>query len=39
MGLADVVHEEQIKHQMVIYLQNFGSKDDYLTCNRHMWYM
>lgn len=26
MGPADVLHAEQIKLQMVIYLQNFGSK-------------
>lgn len=37
-GPADVLHAEQIKHQMVIYLQNFGSKDNYLKCNSHMKY-
>lgn len=27
MGPADVLHAEQIEHQMVIYLQIFGSKE------------
>ena len=26
MGPADVLHAEQIEHQMVIYLGNFGCK-------------
>lgn len=38
MGPADVLHAEQIKLQMVIYLQNFGSKDDDLTYNRRALY-